>query len=330
MIINSSGVSMRSTNKYTYSSSATQKIAFKPLTDENNLSLSGSFDASKKTKTTSKVGMASGTSYVKEKDPYEELRRRLTQILLETLFKKKSPSVDDSVANTNAATLGNSGQYYLNTTTTYFEAECTTLEASACVSTADGREISIDLNISMSRTFYQEVSTYTNIPSAFTDPLIINLDTDMPDIDSMDFFFDLDCDGVAEEISSLGEGSGFLALDKNGDGTINDGSELFGALSGNGFEELSLYDIDKNGFIDEADEIFEHLKVWVKTNTAEPKLISLKEAGIGAIALTHADTNFALKDRHGQTNAYIRKTGFFLYEQGTVGTIQHVDFAAKA
>ena len=152
----------------------------------------------------------------------------------------------------------------------------------------------------------------------------------MPDIDSMDFFFDLDCDGVAEEISSLGDGSGFLALDKNGDGTINDGSELFGALSGNGFEELALYDIDRNGFIDEADEIFDQLKVWIKTNTAEPKLISLKDAGIGAIALSHTDTSFALKDRHGHTDAYIRKTGFFLYEQGTAGTIQHVDFAAKA
>ena len=91
-----------------------------------------------------------------------------------------------------------------------------------------------------------------------------------------------------------------------------------------------LYDIDKNGFIDEADEIFDRLKVWVKASSADSKLISLKEAGIGAISLTHSDTNFALKDHHGHTDAYIRKTGFFLYEQGTVGTIQHVDFAAKA
>lgn len=329
MIINSSAVSMRSTNKYAYSSSATQKIVLKPLTDKSGTGIFAASGTSKRSNKTNKVGMASSSLYTKEKDPYEELRRRLTQILLETLFKKKPSSVDESMENITSAASG-VPQYCLETTSAYFEAEVTTLSASACVQTADGREISIDLNLSMSRTFYQEVSTYTNIPSVFTDPLVINLDGAAPDIDSMDFFFDLDCDGVAEEISSLGQGSGFLALDKNGNGTIDNGSELFGALTGNGFEELMLYDIDKNGFIDEADEIFDRLKVWVKASSTDSKLISLKEAGIGAISLTHSDTNFALKDHHGHTDAYIRKTGFFLYEQGTVGTIQHVDFAAKA
>ena len=318
---------MRSTNKYAYQSSATQKIAFKPITEQKSAKLSVDIGTSKKSAKTNTVGMSVSPSSIKEKDPYDELRRRLTQILFETLFKKKSPTADDTISNNTG---NNSGQYYLNTTTTYYESESTTLEASACVTTADGREINIGLNISMSRTFYQEVSTYTNIPTAFTDPLIVNLDGDMPDIDSMDFFFDLDCDGNAEEISSLGEKSGFLALDWNEDGVINDGSELFGAASGNGFAELSLYDIDRNGFIDEADEIFEKLKVWVRYGTGDDKLMSLKEAGIGAIGLTHTDTNFALKNHHGHTDAYIRKTGFFLYEQGTVGTIQHVDFAAKA
>ncbi|MCR5373965.1 MAG: hypothetical protein K6E39_01160 [Lachnospiraceae bacterium] len=327
MIINSSRISMRSTNKCAYLSSTTQKIAFKPATGQKSTNLSVDVGIAKKSAKTGSVGMSTSPSYIKEKDPYDELRRRLTQILFETLFKKKSPTADDSITNNTG---NNTGQYYLNTTTTYYESESTTLEASACVTTADGREININLNISMSRTFYQEVSTYTNIPTAFTDPLIVNLDGDLPDIDSMDFFFDLDCDGTAEEISSLGEGSGFLALDKNEDGTINDGSELFGALSGNGFAELSLYDIDQNGFIDEADEIFEKLKVWVRCGGGEEKLLSLKDVGIGAIGLTHSDTNFALKDHHGHTDAYIRKTGFFLYEQGTVGTIQHVDFAAKA
>ena len=54
----------------------------------------------------------------------------------------------------------------------------------------------------------------------------------------------------------------FLALDLNGDGRINNGSELFGALSGNGFADLAQYDSDANGWIDENDEIFQRLKVW--------------------------------------------------------------------
>lgn len=59
------------------------------------------------------------------------------------------------------------------------------------------------------------------------------------------FYFDLDADGTADRISMLKSGSGFLALDKNGNGKIDDGSELFGTQSGDGFADLEEYDIDK-------------------------------------------------------------------------------------
>lgn len=48
-------------------------------------------------------------------------------------------------------------------------------------------------------------------------------------------------------------GGVFLALDKNGDSVINDGKELFGAATGQGFKELAIYDSDKNYWIDEND-----------------------------------------------------------------------------
>mgnify|MGYP000465316364 CR=1 FL=1 len=51
-------------------------------------------------------------------------------------------------------------------------------------------------------------------------------------------------------------GSGYLALNKNGDGVINDGSELFGTASGDGFYDLSMYDEDGNGWIDENDHAY--------------------------------------------------------------------------
>ena len=68
------------------------------------------------------------------------------------------------------------------------------------------------------------------------------------------FYFDLDADGEEEEISML-KGSGYLALDKNEDGIINDGSELFGTGNGDGFADLARYDEDGNGWIDENDSI---------------------------------------------------------------------------
>ena len=54
----------------------------------------------------------------------------------------------------------------------------------------------------------------------------------------------------------LGSGSGFLALDKNGNGKIDDGSELFGTKSGDGFADLAEYDSDGNGWIDEKGRVY--------------------------------------------------------------------------
>lgn len=135
-------------------------------------------------------------------------------------------------------------------------------------------------------------------------------------------------EGTADRISMLKSGSGFLALDKNGNGKIDDGSELFGTQSGDGFADLEEYDIDKNGWIDEADEIFDKLRIWIRDENGNDRLIKLKEAGVGAICLKNADTQFSLNSRYSnRTNAYIRKTGIFLYENGGVGTVQHLDLA---
>ena len=127
----------------------------------------------------------------------------------------------------------------------------------------------------------------------------------------------------------LGQACGFLAYDKNGDGIINDGNELFGAKSGDGFKDLSVYDADGNGWIDEADPIFDRLKIWSKDASGKDQLVGLGVRGIGAIFLGHAPTEFSLKDLANETDGVIRSTGVFLREDGSAGTIQQVDFAKK-
>ncbi len=77
--------------------------------------------------------------------------------------------------------------------------------------------------------------------------------------------FDLDGNGKIEEIYFPAKGSGFLAIDLNEDGIINNGFELFGPATANGFEELAKYDEDSNRWIDESNSIFLKLKIWVKT-----------------------------------------------------------------
>jgi hypothetical protein len=141
--------------------------------------------------------------------------------------------------------------------------------------------------------------------------------------------FDIDCDGTEDRISMPGRGSGFLALDKNGDGIINGGSELFGAKSGDGFADLRKYDSDGNGWIDENDAVFNKLKVWCKGIGGEDILMDLKEADVGAIFLGSVATEFTLGGRDGIRDGVIRSTGFFLKESGGIGTVQHVDLAKK-
>ena len=83
----------------------------------------------------------------------------------------------------------------------------------------------------------------------FRSPLVINLDSNVTTLSDQKFMFDIDSDGILDSISYLNKGSGYLALDKNGDGVINDGNELFGTKSGDGFYDLSRYDEDHNGIV---------------------------------------------------------------------------------
>ena len=178
----------------------------------------------------------------------------------------------------------------------------------------------------MSRSFQASYEAYSESTYVLCDPLVFNFEGNTADITDQKFMFDLDCDGKEEEISSLGKGSGFLALDKNGDGIINDGTELFGTKSGDGFADLAEYDEDGNGWIDEDDGIFSQLRIWTKNEKGEDELISLKDAGVGAINLSSISTAFSNTDNFNDTMAVIQKTGIFLYENGNAGTIQHVDF----
>lgn len=213
------------------------------------------------------------------------------------------------------------------------EEEETSFSTTGTVKTADGREIEFNLSMTMSRSFeesYAGAATFgPSLEQArLCDPLVINLDSNCANVSDQTFYFDLDADGVLDEISGLSAGSGFLALDKNGDGKINDGSELFGAKSGDGFADLAAYDEDGNGWIDENDPIFDKLRVWTKDSSGKDVLCAIGKAGIGAIYLGNAQTDFALNSaKDNSTNALVRKTGIFLYENGGVGTVQHLDMA---
>ncbi|MDO4508827.1 MAG: hypothetical protein Q4B53_02750, partial [Lachnospiraceae bacterium] len=168
------------------------------------------------------------------------------------------------------------------------EFEGTTFNAKGVVNTKDGRQIDFGIDISMSRSFEQyvrETGVCETLNARLTDPLVINLDNCAADISDQKFLFDIDADGDMDNISMLGKGSGFLALDQNEDGIINDGSELFGTKSGDGFADLSKYDSDGNGWIDEADEVFDKLSIMCFNEDGSTSLYKLKDKDVGAIYL---------------------------------------------
>ena len=267
----------------------------------------------------------------------QELKSKVLEMMLARIQGCKNVKCDMGrgmsapvPASGSVAVVSNSGVYVKKTMRSefYSEQEITTFTTTGKAKLADGREIDIDFTFEMSRRFEASVTSYSEKSIQVCDPLVLNFNGDVSELSNQKFLFDLDCDGENEEISYLQNGSGFLALDKNDDGIINDGSELFGTLNGDGFADLAQYDIDKNGWIDEADEVFTHLKVWTKDRDGNDVVVSLKKAGVGAIYLGCVDTQFALKNQYNNnTNGIIQKSGVYLMESGEVNTIQHVDFA---
>lgn len=221
------------------------------------------------------------------------------------------------------------GTWVRNVNATHFlsEEESITFSSVGIAKTQDGRQLSFGIDLEMSRSFMEYTNLKWSEQVVMTDPLVINLNSNSTSLSDQKFCFDIDSDGKENNISYLNKGSGYLALDKDQDGKINNGNELFGAKTGNGFSELAAYDYDKNGWIDENDQIYSKLKVWIKTQEGTDKLIDLKAADIGAIYLGNNQTDFTLKSTEtGQINGQIRRTGLYLKEStGLAETVQQID-----
>ncbi len=223
-------------------------------------------------------------------------------------------------------------QWMTVSTTTYIhtEEEHTAFSAKGVAKTEDGRELEFNVNLNMSRKFTQQIGATHMQPIELIDPLVINVGDGVTEISDQTFTFDLDADGNEEQIHTLKPGAGFLAYDRNGDGVINDGSELFGARSGDGFSELSEYDSDADGWIDEDDEIYEKLMVWCKGEDGKDTLMTLKEADVGAIYLDRSDTEFTSQGSDFMINAQFRQSGIFLKEStGEVSMVHQIDMAKE-
>ncbi|GAU76827.1 hypothetical protein [Fusibacter sp. 3D3] len=205
-----------------------------------------------------------------------------------------------------------------------YESEQMSFESNGVIKTADGREINFQMNLSYSREYYEKSETLIQIGGAMQDPLVLNLDGKGIAFGDDSIRLDINLDGKEDTFRRLASGSGFLALDRNGNGIIDDGTELFGPQTGSGFGELSAYDQDRNGWVDEDDEIFNSLKIWQVDARGNSKLLGLKESGVGAIYLGAVNSPYHIKEGL-ETIANIKRSSVYLKEDGKSLAIHEID-----
>lgn len=162
------------------------------------------------------------------------------------------------------------------------------------------------------------------------DPLAFDLDGDGIETVSNNqgkaILFDHDADGIKTGTGWLAPDDGWLALDKNGNGTIDSGRELFGVdtilkngqNAANGFAALADQDSNNDGVINASDTIFANLRIWRDLNqdgiSQANELTTLAQNNITSISLgsTPAAINFG--NGNVQTAA-----GTFTRSDGTTG-----------
>jgi Ca2+-binding RTX toxin-like protein len=137
-------------------------------------------------------------------------------------------------------------------------------------------------------------------------------------------YFDIDNDGFMEKVGWASPEDGHLARDLNGNGVIDNITELFGDDLISAYFKLSLMDSNHDKIIDERDEDFEELLVWQDKNSngfsEKDELKTLKQAGIKSISLeTKKD------DRIIEGNT-ITETSGFTYLDGRTGEVADVHY----
>lgn len=135
-----------------------------------------------------------------------------------------------------------------------------------------------------------------------SDPLVLDLDGDGIEVTSVEdgVAFDLTGEGIERQSAFVTGGDAFLALDRDGNGTIDDGRELFGDQNGawDGIEELRKYDDNQDDRIDPFDSIYNRLLLFADKNrdglSQTNKLRTLSAEGIRSISLRKKESNLTI------------------------------------
>ena len=159
------------------------------------------------------------------------------------------------------------------------------------------------------------------------DPLVLDLDGDGIETSGLanGVFFDLEANGRLDFVSFVQSEDALVALDRNGNGVIDDGGELFGTQHGaqNGFEELKKFDDNHDGEINKHDAVFSQL-LGLQRGASGFTLTPLSQLGVQGISTTYENRQESLK-----TGDEILQSGVFRYSTGQVGRAVDVGFSLR-
>lgn len=198
-------------------------------------------------------------------------------------------------------------------------------EFEAEVRAADGTMVHVEGSVSVS--FEATAVVVQGQQPQQSDPLLLDIDDDgsfaLSGVDD-GILFDINGDGVLDRTGFVRGGDVALALDRNGNGRIDDGRELFGDQHGaaNGFAELARFDDDGNGRIDRDDAIFTSLVGVSAGPGGELQSRSLDALGVEAIELGYRSGSY--QQVRGNTLA---EEGRFIRTGGGVGRATDALFA---
>ena len=193
------------------------------------------------------------------------------------------------------------------------------------------------LNDLIDQSTLEKVKIHFETAEVTKSPLVVDLDGDGVETVGVSegVYFDHDGNGFAEKSGWVGKDDGILVRDINNNGTIDNGTELFGnnsVLSSgenalNGFEALKELDSNRDGVFNSSDEAWNTVKVWKDSNqngiVDNSELLSLEQANIAGINLNYNEQE--LVDGNGNTHA---QTGTIIKTDGSSGTITDVWFDA--
>ncbi len=172
------------------------------------------------------------------------------------------------------------------------------------------------------------------------DPLTLDLDGDGLETVGIDaenpVIFDHDGDGTANATGWIKPDDGFLVFDRNENGTIDNGTELFGdstplldengevvGQAADGFDALAVQDSNGDGLVDSNDANWEKLRVWQDADsdgqTDEGELKTLEELGIEGFHVEKTENTTILSNGNA-----VADLGSFIRSDGTEGTMGQV------